>query len=129
MHLHNILNYLILSKIFALKHRPKEENTILFAGFQAGGTRGDRMLKGEREVKIHGHMIPIRARIENLDTLSSHVDYEETLQWLKAFELTPKQVFIAHGEPEASESLGSKIEERFGWTVSVPHYLDSIDLS
>jgi hypothetical protein len=23
-----------------------------------------------REVKIHGHMIPIRARIENLDTLS-----------------------------------------------------------
>lgn len=110
-------------------YAPKEENTILFAGFQAGGTRGDRMLRGEKEVKIHGHMIPIRARIENLDTLSSHADYEETLQWLKAFELPPKQVFITHGEPEASESLKSKIEEALGWKVSIPQYLDSIDLS
>lgn len=110
-------------------YAPKEENTILFAGFQAGGTRGDRMLRGEREVKIHGHMIPIRARIENLDTLSSHADYEEILQWLKAFESPPKQVFITHGEPEASESLKSKIEEELGWKVIVPHYLDSIDLS
>lgn len=110
-------------------YAPKEENTILFAGFQAGGTRGDRMLKGEREIKIHGHMIPIRARIENLDTLSSHADYEEILNWLTGFKSPPKQVFITHGEPEAAESLKSKIEEALSWKVSVPHYLDSIDLS
>ena len=30
-------------------YAPKEENTILFAGFQAGGTRGDRMLKGGKK--------------------------------------------------------------------------------
>lgn len=110
-------------------YAPKEENTILFAGFQAGGTRGDRMLRGEREIKIHGHMIPIKARIENLDTLSSHADYEEILHWLKGFKSPPKQVFITHGEPEASESLKSKIEEALGWKVSVPHYLDSMNLS
>ena len=111
-----------------VQYAPKEENTILFAGFQAGGTRGDRMLRGEREIKIHGHMIPIRARIENLDTLSSHADYEEILHWLKGFESAPKQVFITHGEPEASESLKSKIEQELGWKAVVPHYLDSIDL-
>lgn len=111
-----------------VQYAPKEENTILFAGFQAGGTRGDRMLRGEREVKIHGQMIPIRARIENLDTLSSHADYEEVLNWLKGFKSPPKQVFITHGEPEASESLKSKIEEALGWKVSLPHYLDSVDL-
>jgi metallo-beta-lactamase family protein len=110
-------------------YAPQEKNTILFAGFQAGGTRGDRMLRGEREVKIHGHMIPIRARIENLDTLSSHADYEEILHWLKGFRSPPKQVFITHGEPEAANSLKSKIEEALGWKVFVPHYLDSIDLS
>lgn len=110
-------------------YAPKEENTILFAGFQAEGTRGDRMLKGEREIKIHGHMIPIRARIENLDTLSSHADYEEILHWLRGFESAPKQIFITHGEPQAAESLKSKIEEALSWKVSIPHYLDSIDLS
>lgn len=110
-------------------YAPKEENTILFTGFQAGGTRGDRMLKGEKEIKIHGHMVPIRARVENLETLSSHADYEEILQWLKGFKTPPKQVFITHGEPEASESLKAKIEETLGWKARVPHYLESIDLA
>lgn len=110
-------------------YAPGLENTILFAGFQAGGTRGDRMFKGEREIKIHGKMIPVRARIENLDTLSSHADYEEILLWLQKFKAPPKQVFITHGEPEASESLKSKIEERLGWKVTVPHYLDSFELN
>lgn len=109
-------------------YAPKEENTILFAGFQAGGTRGDRMLRGEREIKIHGHMVPVRARIENLDTLSSHADYEEILQWLRGFDSAPKQVFITHGEPEAAESLKAKIEAALGWKVSIPRYLESFEL-
>jgi metallo-beta-lactamase family protein len=100
-------------------YAPKEENTILFAGFQAGGARGDRMLREEKEIKIHGHMIPIRARIEKLDTLSSHADYKEILHWLKNLKSAPKQVFITHGELDATESLKSKIEETFGWKVSV----------
>ncbi len=110
-------------------YAPKEENTILFAGFQAAGTRGDRMLRGEKEIKIHGHMVPVRARIENLETLSSHADYEEILDWLKGFELAPKKVFITHGEPDAAESLKAKIKEALGWNVSIPHYLDAVDLS
>ncbi len=109
-------------------YAPKEENTILFTGFQAAGTRGDRMLKGEREIKIHGSFIPVRARVENLNTLSSHADYAEILEWLKGFQSPPKQVFITHGEPAAAESLKTKIEEAFGWKVTVPHYLDSVEL-
>lgn len=107
---------------------PKEENTILFVGFQAAGTRGDRMLKGEKEIKIQGHMVPVRARIENLDMLSSHADYEEIIQWLKGFTQPPKEVFLIHGEPDAAESLKSKIEAALGWKVTIPHYLESVDL-
>lgn len=109
-------------------YAPKAENTILFVGFQAAGSRGDRMLKGEKEVKIHGQMIPVLARVESLDTLSSHADYEELLVWLKGFESPPKQVFITHGEPAAAEALKAKIEEAFGWNVVVPHYLETFDL-
>lgn len=113
-----------------LAHRaPKEENAILFVGFQAEGTRGDRILRGEKEVKIHGHMVPIRARIENLDALSSHADYAEILEWLKGFQSPPKEVFITHGEDNAAESLKSKIEETLGWKATAPNYLDSFDLS
>ena len=110
-------------------YAPKEENTILFTGFQAGGTRGDRILRGEREVKIHGRMVPIRARIETLDTLSSHADSEEIIDWLKGFKTPPKQIFITHGEPASAEALKEKIKTTLGWNACVPHYLDSVDLS
>lgn len=115
--------------LFHLAHYgPDPKNTIIFVGFQAGGTRGDRMLKGEHEIKIHGEMVPIRARVENLDMLSSHADYTEILEWLKGFTSPPKEVFLTHGESGAAESLKKKIEETFGWKVIVPHYLETFEI-
>ncbi len=104
------------------------KNTILFTGYQAGGTRGDRIVKGEKETKIHGQFHPVRARIENLSTLSAHADYGEILTWLRNFNKSPQKVFITHGEPRAALSLKEKIEKEFGWTVIVPDYLQSEEL-
>ncbi len=103
-------------------------NTILFTGYQAGGTRGDRILRGEHEVKIHGQMVPIRAQIETLSNLSAHADYAEILQWLAHFKSPPKTTFIIHGEENAAQSLKSKIEEKFHWNCIIPDYLQSVDL-
>lgn len=103
-------------------------NTILFSGFQAGGTRGDRILKGEKRIKIHGDFYPVRARVENLGNMSAHADYEEILEWLRNFRSPPKKTFIIHGEPEAAASLKEKIEEELGWNVVIPEYLDTEEL-
>lgn len=97
-------------------------NTILFTGFQAGGTRGDRIVGGEKEIKIHGQMWPVRARIECMSNTSAHADYQEMLDWLGYLKQPPKKIFITHGEAEAAASLKDKIEQRFGWDVSVPKY-------
>jgi len=104
-------------------------NTILFTGFQAGGTRGDRMLKGETEIKIHGQFYSVKARVENLSSLSAHADYEGILKWLRGFKNPPKKTFITHGELAASVSLKEKIEKELGWDVVIPRYLDSQELS
>ncbi|WP_392538951.1 MBL fold metallo-hydrolase RNA specificity domain-containing protein [Legionella sp. 227] len=109
--------------LFHLKtYAPHHENTILFAGYQAGGTRGARMIHGEDEIKIHGQMVPVKAQVECLSNLSAHADYEELLHWLSHFRKPPKKVFITHGEPEAAASLKTKIEHQLGWTCIVPHY-------
>jgi metallo-beta-lactamase family protein len=102
------------------------KNTILFTGFQAGGTRGDRILKGEKEIKIHGEMHAVKARIETLTGTSAHADYSEILQWLGNFKKEPKKTFITHGEIEAAKSLKEKIEKQLGWkNVIIPEYLQS----
>lgn len=107
---------------------PDPKATILFVGFQAEGTRGWRLLKGEPEVKIHGEMIPVCAEIVSISNLSAHADYQETLRWLDGFSQPPKTIFITHGELEAANSLKEKIQNKFGWKAIIPDYGDSFDL-
>ncbi|MEO5932653.1 MAG: MBL fold metallo-hydrolase, partial [Duganella sp.] len=57
-------------------------NTILFAGFQAGGTRGAAMLAGVDAIKIFGEYVPLRAHVKQIDNLSAHADADEILYWL-----------------------------------------------
>lgn len=103
-------------------------NTILLAGFQAAGTRGDRLLRGETELRIHGQDYPVLAKIAHLDTLSAHADYSEILSWLENFNTTPRQTFITHGEVNAAHALQGRIHEKFGWDAQVPVYMQSVDL-
>ena len=112
-----------------LKHyAPDRRNTVLFTGFQAGGTRGAAMVAGATEVKIHGRYIPIRAEVRNLDMLSAHADRDEIMRWLRGFKRPPKRTFIAHGEPVASDALRHKIEEDLHWACIVPDQGDRVDL-
>lgn len=103
-------------------YAPDKRNTILFTGYQAMGTRGSRMLNGEKEIKIHGAMVEVKAEIANLSGTSAHSDYSETLEWLSHFQKPPKKIFITHGEPQSAESLKKKIQKKFGWQCIVPHF-------
>jgi metallo-beta-lactamase family protein len=107
-------------KVFA----PDPSNTILFVGFQAGGTRGEAMVNGATSVKIHGVYVPVRAEVVALECLSAHADYTEILGWLKQVESPPRQTFITHGEPAAADALRHRIEEQLGWRCRVPEYLE-----
>ena len=91
-------------------YAPDARNTILFAGFQAGGTRGAAMVGGADSVKIHGEYVPVRAEVKNLDMLSAHADADEILRWLKGFKTPPRTTFITHGEASASDALRHRIE-------------------
>ncbi len=113
-----------------LKHFVSDaRNAVLFTGFQAGGTRGAAMTGGAKTVKIHGAYIPVRAEIENLHMLSAHADADEILAWLGNFASAPRQTFVTHGEPAASDALRRRIEEELGWSCSVPEYRDRVELS
>ncbi len=112
-----------------LKHYITDmRNTILFAGFQAAGTRGARLVHGEKEIKIHGSLHPVRASILNLGNISAHADYKELLEWIGYFRQQPRKTFLTHGESEASSSLKFKIEDRLGWNVEIPIYLQQVEL-
>lgn len=95
-------------------------NTILFAGFQAAGTRGRAMVDGMREVKIHGEWVDIRAEVADLTMLSAHADSNELIRWLRGFESAPSRTFIVHGEPGSSAALRDRIQDELRWNCTIP---------
>lgn len=109
-------------------YAPDPRHTILFVGYQAGGTRGAHMVAGTESVKIHGEYIPIRAEVASMNSLSAHADYGEILEWLTYFKHAPRRTFVTHGEPASSDALRQHIEERLGWRVRVPEYLERVTL-
>jgi metallo-beta-lactamase family protein len=110
------------------RYAPEPRNTILFAGFQAGGTRGASITGGADSVKIHGAYIPIRAEVDNLHMLSAHADADEIIAWLGNFRKPPVMTFITHGEPEAADALRHRIEEELDWQCEVPEYRETVEL-
>ncbi len=98
-------------------------NTIVFAGYQAAGTRGADMISGKESIKIFGETVPVLAEVQVLSNMSAHADYEEMLEWLRHFNHHPRKVFITHGEPEAALSLKEKIEAQYNWSCVIPDYL------
>jgi len=98
-------------------------NAIVFAGYQAVGTRGAAIVGGAPQVKIHGDWVPIRAEVVELDDLSAHADRAGLLAWLGQLRRAPRQVFVTHGEPAAADSLRQAIEEQCRWPACAPEYL------
>lgn len=109
-------------------YAPDRRNTILFSGFQAGGTRGADMLAGAPSVKIHGRYVPVEAEVRDLPMLSAHADAGEILAWLRGFPRAPRLTFVVHGEPHAADALRRRIGEELGWECRVPEHGERVAL-
>ncbi len=108
---------------------PDPDSHVVFAGFQAPGTRGAHLVGGARTVKIHGEWHPVRAGVTQLDGFSAHADGDELIEWLRGFRSAPQQVYVTHGEPEAADRLRVRIETEFGWRVRAPEHLERVELA
>jgi metallo-beta-lactamase family protein len=107
---------------------PDQRNTVLFVGFQAAGTRGRQMVEGAQHVKIFGQHVPVHARIEKIDGLSSHADAGEIIRWLRTFPRAPKVTYLVHGEAVAQDALRLRIEKELGWRAEVPIHGQKVDV-
>ncbi len=95
---------------------PDPNNCVLFAGYQAETTKG-RFLQDNREtlatLRIHHQEIPIQARIETIQQLSSHADYADLTEMLRAMQAPPKTIILNHGSPEAMTAFATHLQQVF----------------
>lgn len=108
-----ILNYLE-------KRAGNTNDTLLFAGYQAEGTRGRKILEGDKEIKIYGKIYPFKMQVKQLEGLSAHGDQNDLLSWLSNLKKAPDRLFIIHGEKEQSLGLQQKLQEQKQWKAELP---------
>ena len=110
-----------------LKQLVDNDNTsVLLVGYQAEGTRGRQLLEGTHELKIFGKYYPVEAEVHHIESLSAHADQDELLDWLSEIKNIPEQTFLIHGEPTAQDAFRTKIQDRYGWRVHIPHLFDTV---
>ncbi|WP_431245665.1 MBL fold metallo-hydrolase RNA specificity domain-containing protein [Leifsonia xyli] len=103
-------------------------NAIVLTGFQAGGTRGAALQRGERVLRIHGRDVPIRAQVHVLDMLSAHADSRQIVDWMGTAATPPGSVFLTHGEPDAADHLRLLIERALGWTARIAELGETVSV-
>jgi metallo-beta-lactamase family protein len=102
----------------------RPESTVLFTGYQAAGTLGREIVNGAKEVRIFGEILPVRARVSQIQGFSGHADREELLRWASGPKPAPRRIFVTHAEPAAAESFAAFLREKLGTRVDVPSYGD-----
>ena len=107
---------------------PDPRNTVLFAGYQAEGTRGRQLIEGAPEVRIHGRSIPVRASIQKVNSMSAHADRGEIVRWLGAMPASPERLCLVHGEPAPMDSLKAYLHDRLGWAATTPNHGETISI-
>ncbi len=112
-----------------LKHNLwREECTILFVGYQAVGTLGRMIIDGEKEVKLFGETIEVRAKIKTLAGLSGHADKDGLLEWINNIGCKPSKVFVVHGDDNSSKLFTETLKAEYGYDAYAPYSGTEYDL-
>ncbi|MGD1818040.1 MAG: MBL fold metallo-hydrolase RNA specificity domain-containing protein [Pleomorphochaeta sp.] len=112
-----------------LKHNLwRPESTVIFSGYQAGGTLGRSILDGARHVTIFGEQIDVLCSIVSLHGISGHADQQGLLKWIESFKTKPKQIFINHGEAEVADYFASVVTNKLHIKAFAPDVLQSFSL-
>ncbi len=96
-------------------------NTVLAVGYCAPSTLGARILRGDKEVSIHGVVHEVRADIRKIDSFSGHADYKEMIDFLDCQDKSLlKKLFLVHGEYETQKKYSSSLSTEGYKNIDIP---------
>ncbi len=111
---------------------PDEKSTLVFVGFQAGGTLGHKLQRGRREIPLteggRSRAVRMEMQIETIDGFSGHSDRGQLLNYIGNMSPRPKQILLNHGEESKTLQLASTLQQKFKIDARAPYNLETIRL-
>jgi metallo-beta-lactamase family protein len=99
---------------------PDPASTVLIVGYQAAGSLGRRLIEGEKEVRVMGQPVPVKAKIEAIYGYSAHMDGEQLLEFVNKNQKGLAHVFVVMGEPSAASFLVQRIRDFLSVKATTP---------
>ncbi len=110
-----------------LKHNLwREDCSVIFISFSAGGTIGRKIIDGAKSVYLYGEEIDIKAKVYTINGFSAHAGQNELLSWHKNTG-KPKITFLVHGAKESIATMATKLKSR-GNKVILPKLFESYNI-
>src|SRR5690606_13646788 len=95
----------------AARWLPDEKTVLIITGYKAEGTLGREIVDGAKRGVILGREIEIKARVEEITTMSAHADRSQLLEWVEAIKAV-KKVVLTHGEEVGRDGLEAGLENK-----------------
>ncbi len=107
-----------------------EKNTLVFVGYQAEGTLGQRIQKGRTEIPLtrrgKSELLKIELEVCTVDGFSGHSDREQLMKYIGNMRPKPELVMTGHGDERNCMSLASSIYNKHHIKTQVPKNLETI---
>jgi KH/beta-lactamase-domain protein len=110
------------------KEAEKEENALIFVGYQFAGSLGRKIQDGADKVEINGKRIDVNLDVSTVSGFSAHSDREQIIDFAKDLRSTPNRIFTNHGEEKKCYSLASALHKILHIDTSAPQNLDAMRL-
>ena len=112
-----------------IKNNIEKENThMVFVGYQVEGTLGRKIVDREKQVRVMGQNMEVRAKVHTLGGFSAHGDQRDLRYWLRGFGHSPKKIFIVHADEEIGIGFASNIRTELGVEVDIPKLNEEFEL-
>lgn len=90
---------------------PDPKTDVMFVGYQAKGTLGQRLLAGVKRVDINGQCVAVNAQLHELSGYSAHADQADLVRFVANIEQGPSTIHIVHGEHHAQAVLAAALKD------------------
>ena len=111
-----------------VRYLPDHQSTLLLIGYQSLGTLGRRIQNGEKQVRILGQNVQVKAKVVTIDGYSSHKDSDHLLEFVSDARETLRKVFPVMGEPKSAMYLTQKIQDTLAVDAHHPEDGESVVL-
>ena len=105
-----------------------QKSTLVMVSYQSIDTPGRAILEGARQVTICGETLNLQCKVERIEGLVSHSDYNQLMAYVMRLRAKLRRVLVNHGERSKAQNLASMINKQFRIQTQHPLVQEAIKL-